>query len=187
LRRQALKELHLDEEAVQREEIAGQAKLDSLAIWEGKSITKDTEKEKHADKVDSKKLAEQDKRQRLYMPRGAILRIDLNEEHWLSFGVGPKVPAIVYSSYAFLSKKPVQTVGRFSEASKLRLSGLLWPEARTRWEKSAYATREALGNGQVILFAGEPNFRSYTYGTTRMLINSLLLGPGFGTKQMVAW
>ncbi|MFQ5798320.1 MAG: hypothetical protein ACE5H0_06455, partial [Bacteroidota bacterium] len=187
LRRQALNELHLYEEAVQREEDAGKGRIDSLAIWEGKSATKDDKKEKQAEKKDVKELSEQDEQLRLYMPRGAILRVDLNEEHWLTFGVGLKVPAIVYTSYAFLSKKPVQTAARFSEASQLRLSGLLWPEARTRWEKSAYATREAYGKGQVILFAGEPNFRSYSYGTARMLINSLLLGPGFGTQQVVSW
>ena len=134
-----------------------------------------------------KELAEQDKQKRLYKPHGAILRVDLDEEHWMNFGVGQKVPAMVNTSYVFLSRKPVQIPARFSEASHLRLSGLLWPEARIRWEKSAYATREANGKGQVILFAGEPNFRSYFYGTERMLINSLLLGPGLGTQQVVAW
>ena len=111
----------------------------------------------------------------------------MDEEHWLNFGVGLKVPSILYTSYAFLSKKPVETAARFSKSSQLRLSGLLWPEARTRWEKSACTTREAFGKGQVILFVSEPNFRSYFYGTGRMLINSLLFGPGFGTQQVVEW
>ncbi len=79
----------------------------------------------------------------------------------------------------------MQTSARLSEASQLRVSGLLWPEAGERWEKTAYATREAYGNGQVILFAGEPNFRSYFYGTGRMFINSMLLGPGYGARQVV--
>ena len=139
------------------------------------------------EKLSDEELAEIDRHQRLFMPRGVIFRTELDEEHWLNFGVGKEVPATVYTSYAFLSKKPVQTAARFSEASKLRLSGLLWPEARTRWEKSAYATRESYGKGQIILFAGEPNYRSYFYGTGKMLINSLLLGPGFGTRPVVEW
>ncbi|MCB0292278.1 MAG: hypothetical protein KDH97_18625, partial [Calditrichaeota bacterium] len=86
------------------------------------------------------------------------------------------------TSYAFLSRPPVETPGRFAKAVDLRLSGLLWPEARERWEDSAYLTREALGKGQIILFAGEPNFRAYFHGTARLLINALLLGPGLGAQ-----
>ena len=132
-------------------------------------------------------MASLDARQRVLMPRGAILRIDLDSEHWLNFGCDSKIPAILYTSYAFLSKRPVQTAAHLSEASGLRLSGLLWPEARKRWEKSAYATREAYGKGQIILFAGEPNYRSYFYGTTRLLLNGIFLGPGFGTSQPVGY
>ena len=197
IRRQALKDLHLYEKAVQREENRRTSKIDSLAIWEWRGSiinnyieTQQTEinnEIKQTEKMDEKELAEQDKQKRLYKPQGAILHVDLDEKHWMNFGVGEKVPAMVYTSYAFLSRKPVQTPARFSKASQLRLSGVLWPEARKRWEKSAYATREEIGKGQVILFADEPNFRSYFYGTTRLLINSLLLGPGFGTQQAEVW
>jgi hypothetical protein len=192
LRRQALKEIDSFREAVKWEENAGLATPDSMAIWEGKSTAEEHEKEKQTEEKEKKaftdeELSEQDKKLRLYMPRGAILRADVNEEHWLGFGAGAQVPAIMYGSYAFLSKNPVETAARFSEASQLRLSGLLWPEARTRWEKTACVTREASGKGQVILFAGEPDFRSYFYGTARMFINAILLGPGFGTAPVVEW
>ena len=189
LRRQALKDLPLYEKAVKLEQDAGKGIIDSLAIWEGIVTTEDKKeddkKDKQKEKMDEEELSERDKQKRLFMPRGPIMRVDLDEEHWLNFGVGSKVPAIIYTSYAFLSKKPVQTAGRFSEASRLRLSGLMWPEARNRWEKTAYVTREQYGKGQIILFLGEPNFRSYFYGTGRMLINSILLGPGFGTQRVV--
>lgn len=71
--------------------------------------------------------------------------------------------------------------------SFLRLSGLLWPEARKRWKETAYLTREGLGKGQIILFAGEPHFRAYFYGSGRLLANAILLGPGFGTRQTEPW
>ncbi len=185
LKRQALKNLSMYAEALQKEN-AWRAKVDSVAVWDGTgtgSATSDSTPKKE----DIKLLTERDKRHRLYQPRGATLRVDLEQESWLCFGLGDDVPAISYSSYAFMAKKPVQTVGRFSNAKQLRLSGLLWPEARQRWADTAYATREAHGKGQVILFAGEPNFRSYYYGTTRMLLNSMLLGPGMGTKTVVDW
>ena len=188
LRRQALKELSLYRIAVEQERQIGEITIDSLAVWEGKKVVSGKESKKQPSANGKLKLLRmEDQRQRLFMPRGAILHVELDERHWLNFGVGDRVPAILYTSYAFLSKSPVQTAARFSSAERLRLSGLLWPEAKTRWEHTAYATREGRGRGQIILFAGEPNFRSYFYGTGRMLINSFLLGPGFGTRPVVEW
>jgi len=184
LRSQALKDLQAFQEAVVKES-SWRTKIDSVAIWEGKVSPKASKKK--ASGPDVKALKELDARQRLFQPRGAIMKVNLEEEHWLNFGLGKYVPVIMYTSTALLSKKPVQTAGRFSKASKLRLSGLLWPEAKQRWAETAYVTRESLGNGQIILFAHEPNFRSYFYGTTRILLNSMLLGPGMGARKPVDW
>jgi len=187
LRRQALKDLHLYEKALEIERKATQVAIDSLAIWEIKKAVADTARSTKAPPRDEKELALEDERMRLFMPRGAILSVALDPEHWLAFGAGEKVPAVVYTSYAYLSKDPVQTPGRFAEGDRLRLSGLLWPEARERWANTAYVTRESKGKGQVILFAGEPNFRGYFHGTERLLLNALFLGPGFGTSRAVPW
>ena len=132
-------------------------------------------------------LTAADERGRRFHPRGAILRTMLDSEHWLTYGAGPNLPALVASPYVFMSRRPVETAARFARADSLRLSGLLWPEARERWAETAWLTREAHGRGQVILFADEPNFRSYFYGTTRLFLNALLLGPGLGTEVGVAW
>ncbi|KAA3662843.1 MAG: hypothetical protein DWQ10_01490 [Calditrichaeota bacterium] len=187
LRRQILKELPDYEKALQQERYRNKIQLDSLAVWAGKSIPGFDPGKTKAEKQDMAALKEIDARQRLFMPRGAILNVLLDEEHWLNFGLGKQVPAIIYSDDAFMSKSPVQTAARLASAKELRLSGLLWPEARERWQNTAYATREASGKGQIILFAGEPNFRSYFYGTARMFVNSVLLGPGMGTRQPAPW
>jgi len=68
---------------------------------------------------------------------------------------------------------------------QLRMSGLFWPEAGQRLANSAAVTRESLGRGQVILFAGSPNFRAATRGTARLLANAMVYGPGFGTVPTV--
>ena len=67
----------------------------------------------------------------------------------------------------------------------LRMSGLLWPEAAQRLANSAYLTREGLGRGQIILFAGRPTFRGCAQGTTRLFLNAVVLGPGFGATQPI--
>ena len=75
--------------------------------------------------------------------------------------------------------------GRFAGYEDVKLSGILWPEARERWADSVYSARESVGKGQVVMFATDPNFRGYFLGGERMLLNAILLGPGFGTQQTV--
>ncbi len=65
---------------------------------------------------------------------------------------------------------------------RLRMSGLLWPEAADRLAHSAFLTRERVGNGQVILFASSPTFRAAALGTQRIMANALVYGPGMGAS-----
>jgi hypothetical protein len=68
---------------------------------------------------------------------------------------------------------------------RLRMSGLLWPEAADRIANSAYCTQERIGSGQVILFANSPTFRAAARGTTRVMSNALICGPGMGANQPI--
>ncbi len=68
---------------------------------------------------------------------------------------------------------------------RLRMSGLLWPEAAQRIANAAWVTRESVGDGQLILFAGSPMFRGASYGTNRLLLNALVYGPGLGAETAV--
>lgn len=68
---------------------------------------------------------------------------------------------------------------------RLRMSGLLWPEAADRLAHSAYVTRESVGNGQVILFANNPVFRGATLGTARVFTNAVIIGPGLGASETI--
>ncbi|MBD3274567.1 MAG: hypothetical protein GF372_04615 [Candidatus Marinimicrobia bacterium] len=186
LRRQSLKKLDDYQETVRREKMAEQVSVDSLSIWESSSLPSQLSKE-DAEKSSVEELKKQDEQMRLFMPRGVFMNLQLNEEHWLAFGSPEKIPALLYTSYAYLTKDPVETAGRLSGADELRVSGLLWPEARQRWAETAYVTRESSGKGQIILFAGEPLFRGYTFGTGKLLMNAVLFGPGFGTQTQVPW
>ena len=186
LRRQVLDEIGEYEEAVKRERATIKPIVDSKAVWE--AVPKSEEKQQEEkEKGGLKELPEEDARLRLFMPRGSILRCDLDQEHWLTSGMNNKIPVILYTDFAFMSKDPVETPARLADEENIRLSGLLWPEARGRWARTAYLTREGLGKGQVILFADEPIFRGYFHGSKRLLANALLLGPGFGTRPTTPW
>jgi hypothetical protein len=187
LKRQILKQLAQFETTADRESKFNQLKIDSLLVWEGVDISTPEINSQKKLPFDYAELVRLDQWQQLFMPRGAILSVDLDETHWLAFGIGAKVPVDLYTSYAYLARLPVQTVGRFSEANRIRICGLLWPEAKTRGAKTAYLTREAKGSGQIILFAGEPTFRGYFHGTERLFLNAVMLGPGFGIKPANPW
>ena len=121
------------------------------------------------------------------------MRATLDPEHWLCFGVpasrraDDELPVLLTSPYALMSKHPVHTPVRLAGEDQLRLSGLLWPEARKRWANTAYAAVERVGNGQVILFVCDPFYRGFLEGTGRLLLNALILGPGLGASQPVPW
>jgi hypothetical protein len=192
LRRQVLDKLAEYERAVAVEKAARDPEINIADIWDpgtGKNPKKSGSgpAEEPPKELSEEELKEQDTWTHRFMPRGVILRGNVDREHWLGFGLTDNVPFIVYTPYALLSKPPVATAVRFAEEKNLRVSGLLWPEARKRWADTAYLTREGLGKGQVILFAGPPDFRSYFHGTRRLFLNTLFLGPGFGTHRPAPW
>ncbi len=188
LRDQVLKDLprYVASLAASRDAMA--PKVDSLALWENRAaIAKKDEKaaaEKKDDDLDARKRT--DEIARKLAPRGAIVAVDVDVEHWLGFGCGPVVPALLNTDRAFVTET-TRVPGRFAPPTRLRLSGLMWEEARARWGETVYAARDGSGSGQVILFASLPNFRGYYYGAERMLLNALFLGPGMGTATRVEW
>ena len=139
------------------------------------------------DKPTNEDLARADERLRRFGPRGTFVRVELDPEHWLGWGVALELPALVADSETLVAEPPVQVVARFVGIERLHLGGLLWPEAAGRMAHTAYATREGIGRGQVVLFLNEPEFRGWTLGTRRLLVNALLYGPGLGTRWSGPW
>jgi hypothetical protein len=190
LRRQVLAQLDAYAKALDQMQQAENPTIDSLTFWEGQvgtSSPSSKSKEAKTNKEVSSDIKDKDILARKLRPQGAILKINLDPDHWLAFGCGSSLPVLFNSGYALMAKDPVQVPARLAEAGTLRISGLLWPEARERLSETAWATREAKGNGQIILFLTQPNFRGYFRGSERLLLNAIYLGPGMGTRQTVEW
>jgi hypothetical protein len=199
LREDGLDQLKVYAEDVQRERAAREVIVDSSLVWRGAALAPKTQpasapattqRETAGDVVAEKEgdaLKRWDVWATRFSPQGAFLRVDLDPDQFLAYGLGERLSVLFAGSDCFLSKPPVQTAARFVDAGQLRLSGLLWPEARQRIANTAYATRESLGNGQVILFAGSPFFRAYMEGSGRMLQNAIILGPGLGASAPIPW
>ncbi len=97
------------------------------------------------------------------------------------------MPAQIYTEYALVAQEPSVVVGAFATRDSLRLGGLLWPEARERWARTAYLTRERVGKGQVILFIDDLCRRGVLKATERAFLNAVLMGPGLGTAREWPW
>jgi hypothetical protein len=110
---------------------------------------------------------------------GALLRTALDFDHFLSFGyTSDQLPFWVDTDVFFTASETGTNVLTFTEES-LWLSGVVWPDNTERLiAGTAAVVDEPLGDGHVILFSDEPGYRSLWHGTTRMLLNAILYGPG---------
>ncbi len=152
-------------------------------------------------------LKNRDKWQSIFMPSGAFVAGRTDQKHWLTFGTPETLP-LLYGNLPILmtdenAEAPIRIgelidnpdINEFRSINwstlpagkdiKVRMSGLIWPEAAQRIANSAYLTRERVGKGQIILFAGEPNFRGSTRGTNRVWLNAIVYGPGLGTSPKI--
>lgn len=137
--------------------------------------------------ADETDLAAADARLRRFMPQGALLRVRLDPEYWLNFGLADEVTVWFGGEDTLVASDPVTVAALFPEVELLHLGGLLWPEAAARMAETAYATRESVGKGQVVLFAANPVFRRWMKDTERMFTNAVLLGPGLGARWPTPW
>jgi hypothetical protein len=143
------------------------------------------EKDREAEKKDPQRLeteravrrqVERRGEETEYTP-GAIFAADLEPNHFLRFGYGEGPIAVqVASPYVFGASPTGTNVARIRREKPL-LSGFAWPEAEARLRGAAYLVDEPKGKGHVVLFADDPNFRSYWRGLEKLFTNALLLAP----------
>ncbi|MBA3948743.1 MAG: hypothetical protein H0X44_02225, partial [Acidobacteria bacterium] len=111
---------------------------------------------------------------------GAVIRVALDKEHWLTAGLDNEIAVIVEGSRVFHPLKLDQgtNVGIYAKGDRLVAGGLVWPEVRTLMSQKAYLMHQPLGQGHVIAFAEDPNYRAFTEATQLLFINAVLLGGG---------
>ncbi len=113
---------------------------------------------------------------------GAILRVELDDEAWLSSGYDGELPALVTSRRIYLDPEGPPDAGkrivaRYAEGEHLKISGHLWQESQERLPGSVFAYEEKIDRGRVILFAEDLNFRAYWRGSDRLFLNAVVLSP----------
>ena len=114
---------------------------------------------------------------------GAIVRVDLDLQYWLSAGYADSAfPALVNSSRLYTAPEgpPSATrrvVGRYAPRDSLRISGHAWDESLDRLPGKVFLYEERVGSGRVIAFAEDVNWRSYWRGANRLFLNAVVIGP----------
>jgi hypothetical protein len=110
---------------------------------------------------------------------GAILRVDLDEDHWLAAGYEGHVDAMFEgrSIYTPLKLDKGLNVGVFAEESQLVSSGFILEEVKQQLPGKAYLMYQANERGHVVAFAQDPNYRAYFDGLNLLFLNPIFFGP----------
>ena len=111
---------------------------------------------------------------------GAIVRVTLDKEHWLTAGLDSEIAAIVEGARVFHPLKLDQgtNVGVYAKEDRLVAAGLVWPDVKKLMSQKAFIMHQPMGQGHVIAFSEDPNYRAFTEATQLLFINAILLGGG---------
>jgi hypothetical protein len=112
---------------------------------------------------------------------GAILRVTIDTEHWLSAGQDDATQVMIEGSRVFAPIKlnSGRNIGIYGKKDDLIASGLIWPEGQDLLIQKAAMMHQPFGSGHVIAFAEDPNYRAFTEASMLLFMNAVLLGPGY--------
>ncbi len=108
---------------------------------------------------------------------GAIFKVDLDVTHPLAFGYRDASIPVYKNNTVWLapSKNEYATVAKY--AKNPHIDGFITKKnMEENLKPSASLIVSRLGQGRVVLFADNPNFRGSWYGTNRLFLNALFLG-----------
>ena len=120
--------------------------------------------------------------QRFEVP-GALFRARLDSTRWLTSGYTDEdLPFLVFSDRIYLAPEGPpssrrRVVAHVAETAPVRLAGHAWEESLERLPGAVLVYEERVGDGRVVAFAEDPNFRGYWRGADRLFLNAVILGP----------
>jgi Zinc carboxypeptidase len=123
----------------------------------------------------------QPERERPDAQPGALLWATVDTDHWLSAGHDAETQVVIEGSRVFAPLKldSGRNVVYYGNKEKLVASGLIWPEGQELLIRKPYLMHQPMGQGHVIGFAEDANYRAYAEATMLLFMNAVLLGPAF--------
>jgi hypothetical protein len=112
---------------------------------------------------------------------GAHFDVLLDRTHWLTSGYQDQRLTVMLDGSTFLAlSKEGANVAVFPSTGPFHRAGFIWPENTERLLRNTAALIvEPTGGGHVVLFANEPLFRAWWHALDRLVLNAIVLGPGF--------
>ncbi len=146
---------------------------------EGLAAAAVTEEEPEEEETERAPYDEKDDREAVEVVGGAIFRGDLDSSHPLGFGYSGREIYLHKNIEEPMEStdNPYATV--IAYATDPVLSGYVSEENVKALAGTAALIAERKGNGSVILFADNPNFRGYWYGTNKLFLNALFFSRAF--------
>lgn len=119
---------------------------------------------------------EQSDRWRASTIPGTILEADIDTSNPLAFGVPDRSQLFIKDSNFFLkqSENPYATVAKYIDEPFV--GGHINNENLDKVRGTSALVAKEEGRGKVILFADNPNFRSYWHTTSRLFLNAIFFG-----------
>lgn len=164
-----------EEERIEREK--QQEKQDKDAAQQTVStlpaLTAKTPEEELAEKLIP--YEEKERKRMMQSIPGTLMKLKLDKTHPLGMGYEKDLVILNNSSPTLsLTTKGDNVV--FYPKEQFKISGFLTPENEKKVALSSYLLREKSGRGSFILYADDPNFRSFWESTTRLFLNSIFFG-----------
>ncbi len=115
---------------------------------------------------------------------GSIFKVDIDTTHPIGFGLHSKTLSWYRNGLTFLqsSSNPYSTVAQYT--SEPLIGGYIHPTTLKKVKNSAAVLIGAEGNGRVILFSDNPNFRGTWYGSNKLFLNALFFGGNMSVPSV---
>ncbi len=110
---------------------------------------------------------------------GAIARVKVDREHWITAGVPETIYALVSGRgiYQPLKMDKGFNAAVFAGPDNVLASGYMWDEYRKQLAFKPFVMVERSGRGNVIAFTADPNYRAYMDGLNVLFLNAVFRGP----------
>ena len=115
---------------------------------------------------------------------GSLFKVDVDTTNPIGFGLHSKTLSWYKNGLTFLApgSNPYNTVAQYTNDPLI--GGYIHPTTLKRVKNSAAIVLGAEGNGRVILFADNPNFRGTWYGSNKVFLNALFFGGGINVPNI---
>ncbi len=108
---------------------------------------------------------------------GSVFRVELDLTHPACFGYSEPTIAAFRRGTRFFRAQGTHTPARFAE--DFHIAGYLPRDTDKTAPGAAYLSILRQGRGRIVCFADTPNFRSYFWGTNKLLANTLFFDKAF--------